>query len=73
MFPKLANPKVLYVNLCGLIMMWKQGKVDGSLFSIKKKYNHRKQLSCIRNRNIILYNDLYDDNLSFYNYNVQKT
>jgi hypothetical protein len=37
MFPKLINPKVLYVNLCGLIMMQNQGKVDGSLFSIKKE------------------------------------
>jgi hypothetical protein len=37
MFPKLVNPKVLYVNLCGLITMRKQGKKDGSLFSIKKE------------------------------------
>jgi hypothetical protein len=37
MFPKLVNPKVLYVNLCGLITMRKQDKKDGSLFSIKKE------------------------------------
>jgi hypothetical protein len=57
-----------------LITMWKQGKIDGSLFSIKKEIQVtiKKKLWCIRNRYFTLLNDLYDDKLSVYNYNVEK-
>lgn len=41
--------------------------------SSKKLQIAIKKLWCIRNINIILYNDYYDDNLSLYDYNVEKS